>query len=175
MAGSAIGIRMGYGYPGNYARTPDDITVGRLVKASTANIPFGACVALNSDNSVQLAGTGFTAAKFGGIAVRRIKTPTVFTAQNVGGEYTPGEVCDALTRGAVTVKCNVGTPTAGGAVYVRIAANASIANGVVGGFEAAADSDDSSKTVKLPNVKWTTGAMDANRICEVTIIERVNP
>jgi hypothetical protein len=57
-------------------------------------------------------------------------------------------------------------------VYVRIAANASIANGVVGGFEAAADSTN---TVLLPNVKWTTGAMDADRICEVTVLTRVNP
>lgn len=174
MAGQAIGVSMGFGYPGNYARTPEDITVGRLVKASTADIPFGACVALNTDNSVQLAGTGFTAAKFGGIAVRRIKTPTNFLAQNTV-VYKPGDVCDALVRGAISVKCNVGTPTAGGDVYVRISANSNITAGVVGGFEAAVDPDDATKTIKLPNVKWTTGAMDANRICEVTIIERVNP
>ena len=34
------------------------------------------------------------------------------------------------------------------------------------------DIDD---TVLLPNVKWTTGAMDADRICEVTVLTRVNP
>ena len=34
---------------------------------------------------------------------------------------------------------------------------------------------DSTNTVLLPNVKWTTGAIDANKSCEVTILTRVNP
>ena len=171
MAGKAIGISLGYGYPGNYARTPDDVTVARKLKSSSAAVPFGACVKLNGDNSYELVGAGFTAADFGGTAVRVVKNATNYFKQNIV-EYQPGQVMDALTRGAVTVVCNVGTPTAGGAVYVRIAANANIANGVVGGFEAAADGNN---TVLLPNVKWTTGAMDADRICEVTVLTRVNP
>lgn len=172
MAGKAIGISMGFGYPGNYARTPDDVTVSRVIKASSVSpVPFGACLKLNSDNTVELVSAGFTAADFAGIAVREVKTPTNFMAQNTV-QYRQGEVCDALVRGAIIVTCNVGTPTAGGAVYVRIAANASIPDGVVGGFEAAADSTN---TVLLPNVKWTTGAIDANKSCEVTILTRVNP
>lgn len=171
MAGKAIGKMMGFGYQGNYSRTPDDVTVSRKLKNSSAAVPFGACVKLNPDNSVELVGAGFTAAAFGGIAVREIKNATNFLAQNEVA-YQPGQVLDALTRGACTVKCNVGTPTAGGAVYVRITANSGVANGVVGGFEAQADG---SNTVALPNVKWTTGAMDAERICEVTILTRVNP
>ena len=277
MAGKAIGISLGYGYPGNYARTPDDVTVARKLKSSSAAVPFGACVKLNSDNSYELVGAGFTAADFGGIAVRVVKNATNYFNQNVVA-YQPGQVMDALTRGAVTVTCNVGTPTAGGPVYVRIAENESITNGVVGGFEAAPDdagvvagkntytiatnaaNDDeitfagvtlkagtdfgvganaaatapllaaafaaspagevfsfnavaavitvtekvagsgntpgamtvkdggtavitagtatasvAANNVLLPNVKWTTGAMDADRICEVTVLARVNP
>lgn len=277
MAGKAIGISMNFGYPGNYARTPDDVTVSRLIKASTDPVPFGACLKLNSDNTVQLAGSGFKAENFAGIAVREIKTPTNFLSQNTVS-YQAGQVCDALVRGAITVVCNVGTPTAGGPVYVRIAENALIDDGVVGGFEAQADdagqtagantytistnvanNDDvefegvtlkagtdfevganaaasaadlaaafnastlaaiysfdavaavihvtekvagggntpgtmkvktggtgvitagtatasaAGNTVLLPNVKWTTGAIDANKICEVTILTRVNP
>lgn len=171
MAGKAIGVSMGFGYPGNYARTPDDVTVSRVIKSETPAVPFGACLKLNADNSVELAGAGFTAAAFAGIAVREVKTPTSFVAQNYV-EYSAGQVCDALVRGAIIVTCNAGTPTAGGNVYVRIAANASVPDGVVGGFEAAADG---SNTVLLPNVKWTTGAIDANKSCEVTILTRVNP
>lgn len=170
MAGKAIGISLGFGYPGNYARTPDDVTVARRLAGNVA-VLFGECLKLNSDNTVEPVGAGFTAAQFAGIAVRVVKNAVNFLDQNHVA-YQPGQMVDALTRGAVTVTCNVGTPTAGGNVYVRIAANNSIANGVVGGFEAAADGNN---TVLLPNVKWTTGAMDANRICEVTILTRVNP
>lgn len=277
MAGKAIGISMGFGYPGNYARTPDDVTVSRVIKASTDPVPFGACLKLNSDNSVELAGTGFKAEDFAGIAVREIKTPTSFVSQNTV-EYAAGQVCDALVRGAVTVVCNVGTPAAGGPVYVRVAENDDVPNGVVGGFEAQADDADvaagkntytittnaanndeitfagvtlkagtdfsvganaaatgpllaaafaqseagdtyffnavgaaitvvekvpgggntpgdmtvkdggtavisagtetesvAANTVLLPNVKWTTGAVDADKICEVTVLTRMNP
>ena len=55
-------------------------------------------------------------------------------------------------------------------MYVRIKANTSVANGVVGGFEAAADGDN---TIEIPNMRWTSGAMDANRVCEVTLLTRV--
>ena len=277
MAGKAIGVSMNFGYPGNYARTPDDVTVSRAIKASTDPVPFGACLKLNSDNTVELAGSGFKAEDFAGIAVREVKTPTSFLAQNYV-EYEAGQVCDALVRGAITVVCNVGTPAAGGAVYVRTAENALVPDGVVGGFEAAADDagleagantytittnaanndeiefdgvtlkagtdfsvganaaatgpllaaafaqsaagetyyfnavgaaitvtekvpgggntpgdmtvksggtavisagteteSSPASTVLLPNVKWTTGAIDTNKICEVTVLTRMNP
>jgi hypothetical protein len=49
---------------------------------------------------------------------------------------------------------------------MRVAANASYPNAVVGGFEAAADSTNS---VKLTNVKWK-GAADANGVAELRIL-----
>ena len=77
----------------------------------------------------------------------------------------------AINRGAGVVKCNSGTPTAGGKVYVRIKANASVVGGVVGGFEAA---DDGENTVELTNVQWTNGYVDANGVAEITILTRLN-
>lgn len=60
-----------------------------------------------------------------------------------------------------------GTATYDGDVYLRVAANASYPNAVVGGFEAAADSTN---TIKLTNVKFK-GAADANGIAEIRILE----
>jgi len=171
MAGKTIGKSMNYGYAGNYARTPDDIVADRKLADASAAIPFGAAVALKSDNTYTAVGSTFTAADFAGIALRTVKQATSYQAQNVVS-YQPGEMMSALQRGAATVVCNVGTPTAGGDVYVRILENASVPAGVVGGFEAQADSTN---TIKLTNCKWTNGYKDANNVAEVTILTRVNP
>jgi len=169
MAGKAIGISMNYGFPGTYARTPDDIVTSRKLSGSE-DVAFGTPVAVKSDGTFEPVGASFTADKFGGIALRIVKQATAYDNQNES-VYKAGEMVNALSRGAIAVKCNVGTPTAGGAVYVRIAANEDITDGVVGGLEAA---EDSTNTVKLTNVQWTDGNMDANRVAEVTVLYRLN-
>ena len=63
-----------------------------------------------------------------------------------------------------------GHSTAGPAVYVRVTADDSHPEYLIGGFEAAADG---AKTVQVTNIEWTTGVMDANLACEVTIKTRV--
>ena len=90
------------------------------------------------------------------------------------GTYTVDSPCDVLQRGSISVICNVGTPTAGGGVYVRVTANAAIPAGVIGGFEARSDTDDD-KCIKLTNCKWTNGLIDSNKVAELTILERLNP
>lgn len=170
MAGKAIGISMNYGFPGTYARTPDEIVTSRMLKAGSKDVPFGACLVANGDNTYSPVDENFTAAKFGGVAFRNIKQATSYTEQNETA-YHEKEMVGALNRGSIVVKCNNGTPTAGGPVYVRIKANASIANGVVGEFEAAADGEN---TVLLPNIQWTNGYVDANGVAEVTILTRTN-
>lgn len=171
MPGSVIGKSLNLGYPGNVSRSADAIIDNRIVKATdTTNIFFGDPVVLNPDNTYSKFGATGTAATFAGIAVREVKqTLEYITSQ---GFYAPGQPCDVLTRGPIVVVCNVGTPTAGGAVYIRIAANATIPAGVIGGFEAAADGTN---TVQVPGAKWTTGKLDANRVAEVTLIQRNNP
>ncbi|WNF07259.1 structural cement protein Gp24 [Brevibacillus borstelensis] len=171
MPGSVIGKSLNLGYPGNISRSADAIIDNRVVKPTdTENINFGDPVVLNDDNTYSKFGATGTAATFGGIAVREVKQSTdYFSAQ---GFYAPGQPCDVATRGTLTVVCNVGTPKAGGSVYIRTATNAAIPDGVIGGFEAAADG---ANTVEIPNLKWTTGKLDANKVAEVTILTRVNP
>lgn len=170
MSGKAIGISMNFGYPGNYARTPDDIVASRLLNEESEAIPFGAAVCIKDDNTYTAVGAATTAADVCGIALRVVKQAVSYAEQNKT-EYQPCQYMSVLERGAATVVCNVGTPKANGKVYVRIKANISIANGVVGGFEAAADSTN---TIEIPNMRWTSGAMDANRVCEVTLLTRAS-
>lgn len=169
MPGTAIGKNLNYGYPGTVSRSADAIIENRFVKSSDTNpIPFGAPVILNSDNTYSAFLATGTAATFAGIAVREAKTNTTYVT-NASGTYQPGEPCDVLERGSATIQVNVGTPTANGTVYVRIATNAAIPNGVIGGFEATADGTN---TVALTNVKFKTGLIDTNNVAEVTILSR---
>ena len=172
MPGKAIGISMGYGYPGSFARNADCIIMQRPVQDSdTEPIKFGDPVILNPNNTYSKFDATGTADAFVGIAVREVKQDTNYL-DPANGSYKPAEPCDVLERGSASVICNVGTPTAGGAVYVRITANAGIPSGVVGGFEAAADGGN---TIQIPNAKWATGLIDSDQIAEVTILTRNNP
>lgn len=171
MAGKSIGKSMNFGYAGNYARTPDDIVASRKLEATSAPIPFGAAVVLNADNTYKAVGAGVTADRIAGIALRVVKQAISYNDMNET-KYQPGEMMSVLERGAATVYCNAGTPTAGGKVYVRVKENASIAGSVVGGFEAVADGEN---TIELANARWTNGYVDANRIAEVTLLTRILP
>ncbi|GED34025.1 hypothetical protein BCE02nite_51660 [Brevibacillus centrosporus] len=171
MPGKVIGKSLNLGYAGTVSRSADAIISSRMVKeADTDPINFGEAVVLNGDNTFSKFGADGTAATFAGVAVREVKQTTDYFASQ--GYYSPGHTCDVIERGSVTVVCNVGTPTAGGDVYVRVAANAAIPTGVIGGFEAAADG---SNTVKLTGVKWKTGKLDPNKVAEITILSRNNP
>ena len=86
------------------------------------------------------------------------------------GQYAVGEAVSVFMRGAINVKCQRGTPALGGAVYVRITANASYSGAVVGGFEAEADGSNS---VQLTNCQWA-GPADANGVAELRILTMNN-
>ena len=191
MPGTVIGISMNQGYPGTYSRNSDCIISNRLVRnlyvATDVGPSFGDPVILigngtsGDNNTVQsvadfVAAAGasgtFTASLFLGVAVREIKTFTSYTANmpTVGG-YLPNQPCDVLERGSASVICRVGTPVAGGSVYIRIATGSAPAGYVIGGFEYRTDTDSSS-CVLLSNSYWTTGLMDSNKVCELTIAVR---
>lgn len=174
MPGKAIGKELNLGYAGTVSRSVDTIITPKVVKSvvtdgkeTESQIPFGDPVILNDDNTYSRFGATGTATNFVGIAVREIKQAVDYYAAS--GTYLPNEVCDVLNRGSVTVFCNNGTPKAGGKAYIRIKDNVDKPNGVVGQFEAEADG---SNTLEIPNLKWTTGKLDANRIAEVTILTR---
>jgi len=171
MPGFAIGKSLNLGYAGNVSRSADAIITNRLVKETdTEDIKFGEAVVLNSNNTYSKFGATGTAETFAGVAVREVKQSTDYFAAQ--GFYKPGQPCDVIERGSVTVVCNHGTPKAGGDVHVRIAENAAIPTGVIGGFEAAADGTN---TIKLTGVKWKTGKIDPNKVAEITILSRNNP
>lgn len=166
-----IGTSMNYGYPGSFARSGDCIIMNRMIKSTDSEGPaFGDPAVLNTDNTYSKFGASGTLAAFAGIAVREVKQASSYTPS--AGVYAPGTPCDVIERGNVSVVCNVGNPTAGGAVYVRVTANGSIPAGVVGGLEAAADSTN---TIQLTNCRWATGLKDSNNVTELSIITRNNP
>jgi hypothetical protein len=146
------------GYPGSFARGGDCLIMSRPVKSTDSAGPaFGDPVILNSDNTFSKFGAAGTLAAFAGVAVREVKQATSYLPSPTTGGYLPGQPCDVLERGDVSVVCNVGTPTAGGAVYVRTVANAGIPAGVVGGFEAAADGGN---TIQWSKRSWSAGGCD---------------
>lgn len=184
--GSVIQVTgLNVGFPGNPSRTGDEVNAARQADPSNSHaISFGDALVLigNSTGGTWRnvadyisQGGAFTAAKFSGVAIRNVKTMLQYSSLNGGtldpiGSYVAGEMAEAIERGSVTVVVNVGTPVAGGAVYIRTVLNGAIPAGVVGGFEAAADG---SNTVLLTSVVFRTGNLDVNNIAEITLLNRV--
>lgn len=165
MPGKAIGISMLSGYAGTQSRTADAIIQNRIAKS---NISFGHAVVLTNDNKWDNVVEGTTAAQIAGIAVREVVQANTFDPQS-NPDYMAETPCDVMVRGNCTVKCQRGTPKSGDAVYVRVKANATYHDAVVGGLEATADV---ANTVQVTNIEWTTGVMDANGMAEITIKTR---
>ncbi len=163
MSGKAIGKNFDLGYAGNVSRNRDNIIVSRVVKQGETDILFGQAVVLNEDNTIQKIGEENTQEQCIGIAIREVKqTTNYFTSE---ATYHSGDTCSILTRGTATVKCNIGTPKAGGKVYVRVEENDT---GVIGEFEA----EQYEGNIVLENVIFTTGQIDKNNIVEITILSR---
>ena len=165
MPGKVIGTSMNVGYPGTQSRQADAIIQNRV---ADGNIAFGLAVKLTAANKWKQIGSGDTAANVAGIAVREVVQANVYNPQS-NPDYLDGTPADVMVRGNCIVKCQKGTPTAGSAVYVRITADDAHPEYLVGGFEAAADG---AKTVQVTNIEWTTGVMDSNLACEVTVKTR---
>lgn len=165
MPGKAIGISMLSGYAGTQSRTADAIIQNRIAKS---NISFGHAVVLTNDNKWGNVVEGTTAAQIAGIAVREVVQANTFDPQS-NPDYMAETPCDVMVRGNCTVKCQRGTPKSGDAVYVRVKADATYQDAVVGGLEATADA---ANTVQVTNIEWTTGVMDANGMAEITIKTR---
>lgn len=165
MPGKAIGISLLSGYAGTQSRTADAIIQNRVAKN---NIAFGHAVVLTNDNKWDNVVEGTTAAQIAGIAVREVVQANTFDPQS-NPDYMAETPCDVMVRGNCTVKCQRGTPKSGDAVYVRVKANTTYQDAVVGGFEATADT---ANTVQVTNIEWTTGVMDANGMTEITIKTR---
>ena len=165
MTNQVIGKTLTNGYAGSFSRQPDTVIDTQPMAAGQSAVPFGAGLVYGSSGAVQIPASTNVAADFVGIALRETKSATNYLNQNVGS-YNANDAVPVLKRGCANVLCQNGTPTFDGDVYLRVAANASLPNCVVGGFEATSDSTNS---VKLTNVKWH-GVADANGIAEVRIL-----
>lgn len=163
-----IGTTMPNGMAGSYARQPDMI-INTKAAGGEDNIPFGLALVYDENKNVVLPATGATAAQFVGIAAREIKSSLVYLEQSVG-QYAPGDAVPVFQRGSINVKCQNGTAAVGAPVYMRITYNGTYPNAVVGGFEAAADSENS---VQLTNAQWA-GPADANGIAELRLLTMLN-
>ena len=155
-----IGLNMSHGFSGSYARQPDMI-VNTAQLGGTAIIPFGTPLVRGEGGAVIPMGTGNTGNQFIGVAGREVKSPAEFFSQSVG-QYAPEEAVSVFQRGCINVKCQKGSPSIDGTVYVRVIASGGY---VVGGFEAEADGAD---TVALPNAQWN-GPADNHGVAELRI------
>jgi len=164
MRGQVIGKSMTHGYAGDYSRQPDMIIDTHPLGGTTA-VKFGTPLVYDSDSNVVVFGASNTAVDFVGVASREFKSATSYLSQSAG-QYEPGEATSVFKRGCINVLCNVGSPKLGGKVYIRTVANEAIPTGVVGGFEASADTG---KTVALTNCEWH-GEKDANGVAEIRIL-----
>lgn len=165
MPGKTVGIALSKGWPGTQSRTADAIIQCRVAANDFA---FGIAAVLNKDNQWEAVTDSTTDADIAGVTVREVVQANTYDPQS-NSDYLTGRMCDVMVRGNMVVKCQRGKPAPGQAVYVRVKANSIYADAVVGGFEATADSTN---TVPVANIEWTTGEMDANNVTEITIKSR---
>lgn len=192
MPGTTIGTQMNLGYPGTFSRNGDCYIRGFLVNPTDASGPaFGAAVVINQNNTggtisdtavsvtnghtpVVTAGANFC---FLGFAVREVVTllPTNFIAAPqlpLIQTYAPGTMADVMLRGnivRIVTDPQVHGYVAGEQVFLRISTNGSFPSAVVGDVETLADG---AHTIALP-VYMTTGAVDANSVCELGVVSRI--
>lgn len=161
-----IGTAFPHGFAGSYAYQPDMIVKTRPC-GGTETIPFGTPVKYETgtNGNVVAMGAGDQGSSFVGFASREIKSAVNYLDQGTG-VYAPDEPVSVFMRGAVNVLVQKGTPALGGAVYVRVAENASYPTAVVGGIEAEADGGN---TIELTGVQFE-GPADANGIACVRIL-----
>lgn len=106
-----------------------------------------------------------TAADFYGVLVRSAPSISGSTAEGFEDSVPNADYAQGIaTRGYVNVACVTGTPTRGGAVYVRVA-NPGVGQ-AIGDWEADADGADN---VLLPDVIWAVEGKDADNNAEIRV------
>jgi hypothetical protein len=193
MPGTVIGKSLNLGYAGKISRNAGNIISARMVKSilngggveTLSPIPFGSLVLLNADNTYSLfgqAGAGVAssvAASIAGIAVGEVKQVVTYGGiANDNGLYAPTESADVLEIGSCTVFIKdtaANAPSAGGKVYVCSA----VGDGTLKAGEMYASVTPTGigtgTVIEIPNMRFTSGKVDANGICEISILTRVNP
>jgi hypothetical protein len=167
ITGSATGIAVG------------QLVIGVGVAAgTTVTVVSGSTITLSAATTATATGVAITflsanlsTTTFAGFAIREIKSFETYIVASSNSAptvayYAQGTYVDPLKRGVIVVKNYVGTPVANGKVYLRIALNASVPSGVIGGVEAASDGTN---TIQVPNAAFFTGYVDSNSQVEVSL------
>lgn len=151
------------GVAGDITRQQDTIVESGLLNASAAPAAFGAPVKIVSGKFEKIA-SGDDAADFAGV-LSRIAPSIAGDMSQTFASATPNaeSVQGIVVKGYMNVKCAVGTPVRGGAVYMRVVAATGKA---IGDFEATADSTNS---VALTGVTWAVDGKDADSVAEIRI------
>lgn len=151
------------GVAGDVTRQQDTVVESGLLNASAAPAAFGAPVKIVSGKFEKIA-SGDDAADFFGILSRIAPAISGDTAQTfASGTPNTDSVQGIVVKGYVNVKCAVGTPVRGAAVYMRVVAATGKA---IGDLEATADSTNS---VALTGVTWAVDGKDADGVAEIRI------
>lgn len=124
MPGQVILKTFGNGFPGQYAETPDNITVTRA-NAGSDTVYFGDPVFAYKGDAAHGSNSGVspTTASFLGVALAHVKTANAYNPQSLGG-YVPNEPMAIMERGSIVVAINdyaLNPPVIDGPVYVRVA------------------------------------------------------
>ncbi len=163
----SFGFRMGAGFAGDVNRThPASIVAGAMNTSVQPPRLFGDPVIIDSATSSYRGITTADTSTFAcdGFVVRPYPVQQSdaygMTATIGNGAPAVNQPVDICSDGFIIVKCNVGTPTKGGAVYVYTAA--STGSHVQGGLEAAAGSN-----LTLISNAFFNGPADASGITEL--------
>ena len=152
------------GVAGDITRQQDTIVESGLLNASAAPTAFGTPLKIVNGKFEKIA-SGDAATVFAGVLSRIAPSIAGDTAQTfASGTPNVQSVQGVVVKGYVNVRCTVGTPARGAAVYVRITADTGKA---VGDFETGADSG---KCVALTGVTWAVDGKDADNIAEIRIV-----
>jgi hypothetical protein len=176
MPGKVIGLNLNNGFPGWSAESDDEL-VKTFPNTGDAVMAYGAPVfALNDTDGKQgVAVAGSTnltplATNFKGVAKAHVQSATNYTSQNAG-TYAAKQAVPVKIRGSIMVVCNNSavnarrkTAMCTSVLHPLVSGNRS------GGFEAAADSDN---TLKITNCCWGSTA-DSNGVTELVIKTRIN-
>ena len=151
------------GVAGDITRQQDTIVESGLLNAAAAPAAFGAPVKIVSGKFEKIA-SGDDAADFAGVLSRIAPSIAGDTAETfASGTPNVKGIQGIVVKGYMNVKCAVGTPVRGGAVYMRVVAATGKA---IGDFEATADSTNS---VALTGVTWAVDGKDADSVAEIRI------
>jgi hypothetical protein len=151
------------GVAGDVTRQQDTVVESGILNASAAPTAFGVPLKIVSGKFEKIA-SGDDAADFAGILGRIAPSIAGDTAETfASGTPNTESIQGIIVAGYVNVKCTVGAPARGGAVYMRVVAASGKA---IGDLEASSDSNNS---VALTGVTWAVDGKDASNVAEIRI------